>query len=99
MKPHYPNFQNFRTTDYRTNNTNMPASTVTLLQEIFSIYNLGFVCVKSSTGDGYLALLAWHDLIPSGLELTGLGERFRRLFMGGGSIELTEILSVANSLR
>ncbi|MEI8603236.1 hypothetical protein P4S55_22385 [Shewanella sp. PP-Sp27a-2] len=47
MKPYYPDFQNLRVIDYRTNNQNMPASTVALLQEIFSIYNLGLISCKN----------------------------------------------------
>lgn len=99
MKPHYPSFHNLRSTDYRTNNQNMSASTVTLLQEILAIYNLGLVCVQNSNGEGYSALLGWHDVIPSGLQLTGLGDRFRGLFMGGGNLVLSDIESVANFLR
>ena len=99
MKPYYPGFQSLRTTDYRTNNKNMSASAVTLLQEIFAVYSLGLVCVKSTSGEGYSALLGWHDVIPSGLELTGLGERFKDLFMGGGNLVLADIEAVANSLR
>ncbi|MGL5467007.1 MAG: hypothetical protein ACRDCT_02265 [Shewanella sp.] len=99
MKPHYPNFQNLRATDYRTNNQNMPASTVALLQEIFAIYNLGLVCVRNTGGEGYSALLGWHDVTPAGLELTGLGERFRGLFMGGGKLVLADIDAVAGLLR
>ena len=99
MKPQYPDFQNLRKHDYRTRNANMQASTVALLQEIYALYNLGLVCVRSAAGDGYVSLLAWHDIIPSGLEFTGLGERFYKLFMGGGSISLPDISSSAEALR
>lgn len=82
MKPQYSDFQNLRSHDYRTPNANMQASTVALLQEIYALYNLGLVCVRSAGGNGYVSLLAWHDIIPLGLEFTGLGERFYKLFMG-----------------
>lgn len=82
MKPQYSDFQNLRSHDYRTQNANMQASTVALLQEIYALYNLGLVCVRSAGGNGYVSLLAWHDIIPLGLEFTGLGERFYKLFMG-----------------
>ncbi|EJR4285269.1 hypothetical protein N0025_002416 [Escherichia coli] len=99
MKPHYSDFQNLRNHDYRTHNANMQASTVALLQEIYALYNLGLVCVRSAGGNGYVALLAWHDIIPFGLEFTGLGERFYNLFMGGGSFSLPDISTIAEALR
>ncbi|NAT75993.1 hypothetical protein HKX68_03120 [Dickeya dadantii] len=99
MKPQYSDFQNLRKHDYRTKNANMQASTVALLQEIYALYNLGLVCVRSAGGNGYVSLLAWHDIIPFGLEFTGLGERFYKLFMGGGSISLPDISTIAESLR
>jgi len=99
MKPHHGDFQNLRTTDYRTNNQNMSANTVILLQEILGLYNLGFICCKTTSSEGYSALLGWHDVIPAGMELTGLGERFRKLFMGGGNLVLSDIESSAELLR
>lgn len=82
MKPQYSDFQNLRSHNYRTQNANMQASTVALLQEIYALYNLGLVCVRSAGGNGYVSLLAWHDIIPLGLEFTGLGERFYKLLWG-----------------
>ena len=99
MKPQYSDFQNLRSHDYRTQNANMQASTVALLQEIYALYNLGLVCVRSAGGNGYVSLLAWHDIIPLGLEFTGLGERFYKLFMGGGSFSLPDITTIAEALR
>ena len=43
--------------------------------------------------------LCWHDIIPLGLEFTGLGERFYKLFMGGGSLSLPDITTIAEALR
>ena len=99
MKPYQPELATLRRNDYRTINQELSADSVTLLQEIFGLYSLGLITCRSSDGTTYSALLGWHDVIPNGLELTALGDRFNNLFLGGGTFNFLDVQGVAKLLR
>lgn len=99
MLPNYPKFQVLRKIDYRSNNKDMSATTVTLLQEIFGLYNQGLISCRTIDGTGNTALLGWHDVIPANMQLTGLGERFKDLFLGGGNFDTSDIINIVSLLR
>ncbi|WP_280539915.1 hypothetical protein [Chromohalobacter sp. 11-W] len=91
-------YQNIRETDYRGYKGPLNAEMVSLLQEIYDLNDKGVVACKAQ-GDGYSALLGWHDVVPRSLELTGLGERLQTLFMAGGSLTTSDLDLVADKLR
>lgn len=99
MKPYQSELSELRKGDYRANTQGMSADTLTLLQEIFGLYNRGLVACRTVQGEGCSALLGWHDVIPAQLELTGLGDRFQKLFMAGGTFQYRDVQAVANLLR
>ena len=98
LKPHISQPLDLRSNDYRTNNDNLSAELVTLLQEIYLMHSQGLVVVKSSSGGGYEALLGWHDITPSRLELGSLGDRLSTL-LGLINMERNSLDHVASLLR
>jgi len=50
--------------------------TISVLQEIFELYNLGFVYCSNKERTGGEALLGWHDATPNRMHLTPLGQRY-----------------------
>ena len=98
LKPFITKSLSLRDNDYRTNNSNLPAELVTLLQEIYSMHSQGLMVVKSSSGGGYEALLGWHDIGPNRMQLGALGERLASL-LGVMNMERDSLYHVANLLR
>ena len=98
MLPYHEPYKNLRANDYRQYSKPLNAEMVSLLQEIYDLNDKGLVACKSE-GEGYTALLGWHDVIPRSLELTGLGERLQKLFMAGGHLDIKDLDAVANILR
>jgi hypothetical protein len=75
-----------RESDYRKNVSNLSFESVSLLQEIMSLYNSGLVACRQEGGEGFIALLGLHDIAPNGLVLTPLGERVSVL-LGADTVE------------
>lgn len=61
--------------DYRNNAGGLSFEIISLLQEVFFLYNDGLISCKNLDGSGYTALLGWYDSIPNNLELTEMGTR------------------------
>lgn len=99
LKPQAIHPIGLRATNYRTNNNNLLAETVSLLQEIYSLYISGLVVCKSRNNDGYEALLGWHDVAPDSLELSPLGDRFSKLLFGESGVQWVDLEVLIKKLR
>ncbi len=64
--------------------------TISVLQEIFELYNLGFAYCSNKEKTGGEALLGWHDAAPSRMRLTPLGQRYFDI-MGLNDVEDKDI--------
>jgi hypothetical protein len=72
--------------------------TISILQEIYRIYNWGLVACRQKSGEGYVAILDWTDVAPNRLLLTSVGQRYHHL-MGLEEIPEEDIAEVAKYLR
>jgi hypothetical protein len=88
---------NLRRQDY-TQATGINYETVSLLQEVFSLYNNGLIVCKDLDGKNYLALFGWQYIVPDCLELTEMGLRLVGLF-GGPTKERADLNSIISLLR
>lgn len=71
--------------------------TISVLQEIFEMYNLGFVYCTDKGRTGAEALLGWHDVAPNRMHLTPLGKRYFNI-MGLNDIDEEEIIPLISLL-
>jgi len=71
--------QTLREEDYANNTIGLKYETLSLLQEIYNLYNDGLIVCKNSNSPKNIALLSWHDIIPNNLMLNFLGIRLAKL--------------------
>lgn len=86
-----------RQTAYRGSQESIRFETLSTLQELFELYNMGFVACKMPSSDAYDALLGWYDAPPAHMELTSLGQRFAVL-MTLDSIPSEDVESTAQAI-
>ncbi len=79
---------NLKKDDYRGFQGSLSYETISILQEIYQLYNFGLLACRNSNSDGYEALLGWTDVAPNRIELTALARRYYQI------IGLDEISSV-----
>ena len=70
---------------------------ISILQEIYEMYNLGMIACKSKSSEGHEALLGWTDVAPNRLLLTPMGKRYYKV-MGLQDIPKKDIKEVARYL-
>lgn len=50
--------------------------TISVLQEIYQLYNFGLLASPIPDSSDYLSLMSWEDVIPNLIELTSLAKRY-----------------------
>lgn len=92
-----PNNYQLREDSYRGFKGEILYETISVQQEIFELYNAGFVYCSNKERTGGEALLGWHDPVPNRMHLTPLGQRYFNI-MGLSDIEDKDIWSLAQLL-
>ncbi|MGB3478787.1 MAG: hypothetical protein WBB67_06475 [bacterium] len=84
--------------EFRANDEAVSYETISILQEIFQIYNFGIVTGKRDFSETIEDFLSWADIIPNHVVLSELGKRYCKI-MGLQDIPDKEIEEVAGYLN
>jgi hypothetical protein len=80
--------------DYREFQSSLFYETISILQEIYQLYNFGLLACRNNNSNGYEAMLGWTDIAPNRMELTTLANRYYQI-MGLDEISLIDLREVA----
>lgn len=74
-------------------------ATISILQEIYDMYNIGLIASREDRDQRpYPALIGWYDITPDALELTRLGGKYYKM-MGLDEIPDQDLREIARYLR
>lgn len=83
--------------EFRQSDEVVSHETISILQEIFQIYNFGIVTGKGDFSGTIEDFLSWHDIVPNHLVLSELGKRYCKV-MGLHDIPDKEIEEIVGYL-